>query len=304
MINIQLQIKCLSGFSRKKGDMERIFNEQLEKCGVEYFDYYLVHSVGVVNMEFIKKFDAFKFVEKMKKEGKILHIGFSFHDKPEMLEELLKAHPESEFVQIQLNYLDWNSASIESKKCYDLVAKYRRKCLVMEPVKGGTLAKIPEEVEKLFKSIRPESTAAEWAIRFAASQPNVFKVLSGMSTEAQLDENTRFMKDFEPLSPEEEKAVMQAAKIIRSGIAVPCTGCRYCVDTCPQNIPIPDYFSVYNTAKQFGKTINETVYYGNLSASHGKASSCIECGACENHCPQHLEIRKALKDVAAMFDVK
>ena len=287
-------------------DLPKIFNEQLERCGVEYFDYYWLHALGSGNYEKAQQTNAFDFIARMKAEGKIKHIGFSFHDDAGLLERILTDHPEVEYVQIQLNYLDWDDPTVQSGKCYEVCRKHGKPVMVMEPIKGGSLASIPEEADQILKEQRPELSTASWAIRFAASQENVKIVLSGMSNMEQMKDNLSYMKDFQPLNEAENTALQKATEIIRASIAVPCTACRYCVSEakCPKNIAIPDVFAIYNNLKRFSgpQGMVAATYYANLTESHGKAGDCIGSGQCEKHCPQHLPIRDYLRQVSAEMD--
>ncbi len=301
-----LATKMHFGFFDSREDMERIFREQLEMTGVEYFDYYLVHGVEESSYPKYEKFDCFGWVLEKKEKGLVKHAGFSFHGAPELLDEILTRHPEMEFVQIQLNYLDWEGEWIQSKKVYETAVKHGKSVFVMEPVKGGTLADLPEEAEKLLKEKNPEASCASWALRFAASLDNVEVVLSGMSTIEQVEDNIRCFDDLKPLNEDEIVLIKKAAEIINSQIAVPCTGCSYCTEGCPQQIPIPKYFSLYNEdmredMEHKGWTVSFT-YYDNLAAKYGRARDCVECGQCESICPQQIPIIAKLKDVSAHFD--
>ena len=285
-------------------DMERIFNEQLEKCGVDYFDYYLLHNMGVNAYKKACEFDSFGFGLRKKQEGKIKNFGMSFHDTPELLDGILAAHPELDFVQLQINYIDWENPGIQSGRCHEVARKHGKPIIVMEPCKGGNLALVPEAVQ-LMKEYNPTASVPSWAIRFAASQEGVMMVLSGMNTMEQLLDNTSYMADFKPLNKEEYKILGRVIDIINENTAIPCTTCRYCEKDCPKNIAIPDYFALYNGAKRAvtSNISSQFVYYMNLTANHGKAGDCIGYKQCESACPQHLKITELLKDVSATFDV-
>lgn len=287
----------------KPGDYQEKFDEQLNKCGVAYFDYYLLHNLGSGTYADTERLGGFDFMKKLKEKGYARHIGFSFHDTADLLDKILTEHPEMDFVQLQLNYVDWESESIQSRRCYEAARSHNKAIIVMEPVKGGTLAQVPPHVEKLFKARQPNLSVPSWAVRFAASLSGVEMVLSGMSNITQMLDNTSYMQDFVPLTGEEQSLVLQAAEMMRSGTVIPCTSCLYCVTDCPQRIPIPRYFTIYNQLKQFNNPILEEVYYSNLSkAGHGKASACIACGQCEQRCPQHIDIPGYMKEIARTFE--
>lgn len=285
-------------------DQERIFNEQLENCGVEFFDYYLLHNIGVSAYEQACKFDTFGFALKKKEEGKIKNVGISFHDTPELLDKILTAHPELDFVQLQINYIDWENPGIQSGRCHEVARKHNIPIVVMEPIKGGNLASVPEKAEEMMKAYDTDASVASWAIRFAASQEGVIMVLSGMNTMEKVLDNTSYMADFKPLNDEEYNIIGQVIDIINENTTIPCTTCRYCEAGCPENIAIPDYFALYNNAKGAvtDNITSQFVYYMNLTSTRGKASDCIKCRKCEDLCPQHLMITEYLKDVVKEFE--
>ncbi len=285
-------------------DNEKLFNEELEKCGVEYFDYYLLHAMNKERFEKAKKYGSFEFLKKMKAEGKIKHIGFSYHQDAQLLEEMLTVWPETEFVQLQINYIDWLNPTIQAKECYELCTKLGKPVIVMEPIKGGSLVNIPQEAEELFKAHNPDTSIASWAVRYAASLDNVMMVLSGMSNMDHVEDNTSYMENFVPLNEEEYKVIDKVVDIINSSIAIPCTACNYCVDGCPAGIPIPKYFALYNADLQsLNKGFSpQQTYYTNMVVTLPRANRCIGCGQCESACPQHLEIIEGLKLVSERFD--
>lgn len=284
--------------------MEVIFNEQLENCGVEYFDWYLLHNIGENVYGKCEKYGAFDFAARKKAEGKIKNLGMSFHDMPELFEEILKKHGEIlDFVQLQVNYVDWEQPNVQARRCVEIANKYGKPIIVMEPCKGGTLANVPEEVEKLFRACNPNATPAGWAMRYAASVPGVIRVLSGMNTMEQVKDNCSTFTDFKPLSEEERAAVDKAAEIILSNVAVPCTGCEYCTHDCPKGIPIPKYFALYNSIMaNTGSFSSQQVYYTNTALKSAGAGECLDCGQCENACPQHIAIRENLRKIAEKFE--
>ena len=300
-----LATKLHAGFIKTEEDRDKIFAEQCEKTGVTWFDYYLIHDVGAHHYEIYKKLSCFEWLRQKKADGFVKKIGFSFHDNAELLDRVLTEQPGMDFVQLQINYLDWESEGVQSRKCYEVAKKHGVPVIVMEPVKGGTLANVPESVERLFRGYNPEASVPSWAIRFAASLDGVFMVLSGMSNTAQLEDNISYMKEFVPLNDEERTLVAKAADLINSNISIACTGCSYCTDGCPVNIAIPKYFSLYNLDKQECKEKGWTPqgeYYDNLTKTFGKASDCVECGQCEGVCPQHLPVIELLKVVADHFE--
>lgn len=290
---------------REKDELETYFSAQLERCGVDYFDYYLIHDMGENRLEIAEKTEIFSFLSAKKAEGKIRKIGFSFHDTADVLEDLLTEHPEVDFVQLQINYLDWDSDAIQSRQLYETAVKHGKPVIVMEPIKGGTLAMLPNEAQKLLDARLPGHSAASWALRFAASLDNVQMVLSGMNTMEQLTENISCMEDFTPMSEEDLSCLKKVTDIINADTAIACTGCSYCIHDCPKDIAIPKYFSLYNTDLQELKTKSWTaqgMLYGHFAERFGKAGDCIQCGQCEKMCPQHLPIRKLLKTVAEHFE--
>lgn len=301
-----LATKLHCGFFDSLEGRDKVFNEQLTKTGAGYFDYYLLHGIDKGSLSKYEKYDCFKWLLDKKEKGLVKHAGFSFHDTADVLDDILTKHPEMEFVQLQINYLDWESEWIESRKNYEVCVKHGKPVIVMEPVKGGSLARVPEEAEKLFKAADPKRSVSSWAIRFAASLPGVMTVLSGMSTLEQVEDNTSFMENFVPLTEDEQKLCFKVADIINSQTAVPCTGCSYCTDGCPQHIAIPQYFSLYNEImredmEKKGWTVSFSSYDA-LTKTYGKASECIACGQCEEMCPQHLTIIDYLKKVSGRFD--
>lgn len=298
-----LTTKLHASYLKTKEDRDRIFEEQRQKTGVDYFDYYLIHAIDQELYSIYNEMDCFNWLIEKKKQGLVKHIGFSYHDSAEFLDQVLTEHPEMEFVQLQMNYLDWESAEVQSRKCYEVASKHGKPVIVMEPVKGGTLADVPAEVRESFAAYHPDLSVPSWAIRFVASLDNVAMVLSGMSNVEQLMDNISYMKEFVPMNAEETELVHRAAEMIKDSIAIPCTGCSYCTEGCPMQIAIPDLFRVYNKSKRGEITdVEANEEYRQLTESGGKARECLACGQCQVACPQHLEIINYLKDVAKCME--
>ena len=295
-------------FNFKSGDgpekLDAYFAEQLEKCGVDYFDYYLLHSLDAGSYETVQRLDTFGWGMKEKAAGRIKRLGFSFHDKAEVLDRILTDHPEAEFVQLQINYLDWEDERVQSRKCYETVRRHGKEVVIMEPVKGGKLANLPEEAAALLRQAHPDWSPASWAVRFAASLEGVLVVLSGMSNQEQMEDNSAYMQDFQPLNAQETGLLEQAAKILSALPAIPCTACRYCVDGCPVSIPIPEYFALYNEDQlnlREGRPVDRGAYQ-KLAANGALASACVGCKQCEHACPQHLNVTGWLERVAKTYE--
>lgn len=286
---------------QKQADYQKYFDIQLERCGVEYFDFYLLHAMNRERLNDTEEKGGFAFIKKMKEEGRIRHIGFSFHDTAEVLDEILTKHPELEFVQLQINYYDWESETVQSRKCYETAVKHGVPVIVMEPVKGGTLANMVGEPARLLKGLCSDASFASFAIRYAASLENVMLVLSGMSDEKQLADNTSYMREFTPLSDKEKETIEAVVQELAKMPTIACTKCRYCVEGCPKKILIPELFSDYNMSVQFGVNDQNRGSYAHHTAENGAAGDCIRCGKCETQCPQHLPIRELLEKVAKTF---
>jgi uncharacterized protein len=293
--------KLSDGHFNKNEDIRPLFESQLKAVGVEYFDFYLMHAQDRNNFEKYKKCKAYETALELKNEGKIKHFGISFHDTPEMLDKILNEYPQIEVVQIQLNYIDFESPSVKSRECYEVCCKHNKPVIVMEPVKGGKLVKLPENAQKIFDELNGEGSNASYAIRFAAGLENVAMVLSGMSNNDMVIDNVSYMKGFKPLNNGEKDAINKVVEIFKQMDDIPCTACSYCTEHCPKDIPIPDIFSCINTNKHFTDW-NQIYYYNVKTSGRGKASDCIKCGRCEHACPQHLEIRKLLEEAVEKFE--
>lgn len=296
--------KLPSFFLNNKEDMEKYFEEELKRCGVDYFDYYMLHNVSTWTLDALRQFDAYDFMKNLKKEGKVKHIGISLHDNAEILEEVLKEMPEIEFVQLQINYLDWENESIQAKQCYEIARKYGKEIIIMEPMKGGTLVDVPVEAENILKKHNPVLSIPGWALKYAMSLEGVSYVLSGTTTLEQLEDNLKTMENFKKITLEEKELLNNVVEIIKDAIEIPCTNCNYCLESCPENIPISKFFELYNIEKRLPSISfsPQQVYYRTYAMKTAKASECVYCEECVEKCPQHLEIPEYLEEVVELFE--
>lgn len=292
----------------KEEEVEPIFKEQLERCGVEYFDYYLLHNISPFSEAGYIDVDSYKFLKQQKDAGKIKKLGFSSHGDAKYIEKYLQKYPDMDFIQLQINYLDWESQTIESKKCYEVAKKHDLEVIVMEPLKGGFLANIPEDANDLIKKFNPTLTPVELALRFVANLDNVFMVLCGVSSYKQMEENIEIFENMQPLSKEELDLIKQVSELINSKITVSCTKCNYCINECPVNINIPYVFDLYNSEKllnEDGFTTYQVTYINYMkNKKNGPASACIDCGKCVEKCPQQINIPQVMKDVVESLENK
>lgn len=289
----------LPGFMIQDYDeCQRYFDRQLQRCGVDYFDVYLLHGLNRENYELAQRQDQFRFLREKKAQGRARRIGFSYHDSPELLDTILNAHPEVDVVVLQINYLDWNSPALQAEKLYTVAADHGKTVVVMEPVKGGHLAVLPEEAGVLLRAERPEDTMASWAIRFATDLDQVAVVLSGMNTLEQLEDNLRCHA---PLTDREKALLERCAGIIRSKTAVGCTGCGYCLSHCPVKMPISRYFTLYNEYARSPEEDWKMQYVYDTLGAQAKVSDCVQCGRCQAVCPQKLPISEHLLKLGRIF---
>lgn len=276
--------KLSANYFEKEEDIRPLFRQQLEACGVEYFDFYLMHAVSAARLPHYEGCRCFEIAQELKAEGKIRHLGMSFHDTADVLDQILTKHPEIEVVQIQFNYVDYADDKVQSRKCYEVCRRHGKPVIIMEPVKGGSLVNLPEAAQKILDKLEGGSNAS-YAIRFAAGFEGVIMVLSGMSTMEQMEDNISYMQDFQPLTEAEQEAVARVCAVFRNQELIPCTACRYCTEVCPQEIAIPELFAALNAKRQ-----NQAV----PAVAGGKPSDCLKCGKCEEICPQNLKIRELL----------
>ena len=299
MVATKLPAWCM----KAEADRDRIFEEQLARCGLDYFDFYLLHSVeDGGNGETYEKLNCYEWGLQKKAEGKIRHFGFSFHGSPEYLERVLDAHPEMEFVQIQLNYADWENPVVRSGRLYEILRDRGIPMIIMEPVKGGTLASLTPELEAKFRAARPDASVASWALRFVGSLPGVMTILSGMSSPEQMADNIGTFARFEPLTDAEQALVKEVRDIMLNVPQIGCTACRYCTDGCPMGISIPDVFRAVNTMRLYHEEFRPKSFYNGLVSHSGRAGDCVGCGQCESVCPQHLPIIDLLREASALLD--
>lgn len=283
-------------------DVRKMFETSMERTQAGYFDFYLMHNVNRNNIADFDRLNVWEYVQDLKKQGLVKNAGFSFHDTAEMLDDLLTKHPYVDFVQLQLNYIDWESDGVQSRKCYEVARKHGKPIIVMEPVKGGALAGLSEEIQAMYKAVNPDLSIPSWAVRFVASLDGLVTVLSGMSSLEQMQDNLSYMKNFQPLNDTERATIAKAVEILNNTPTVPCTACRYCVDDCPQKINIPGIFKALNGYRVYQNAAKEASRYQEAIKDGGAAKDCLECGLCESHCPQHLEIRELLKEASSVFD--
>lgn len=300
--SFQLATKMPVWMAHNKEDLQKLFDTQLERTGAGYFDYYLLHALDKSRVDEVEKMGAWEFVKEMKEKGLIKHLGFSFHDSAECLEGILIRHPEAEFVQLQINYMDWDNKDVQSGKCYEVARKYEKPVIIMEPIKGGSLAVMRPDIQNIFKEAAPDLSVASWAIRYAASLEGIVTVLSGMSDLSQMEDNLSYMSDFKPLNQKEQELIKKVVGELDKTPTIPCTGCKYCVDDCPQKINIPGIFSCFNNYKLYQNLDMAKGSYAWNTKTNGNASDCIACGSCESHCPQHLDIIDTLKEAAALLE--
>lgn len=297
-----LATKLMASFAPTEKAAKEEFETSLDRTGAGYFDYYLLHALDAGNYKKYEKFHLWDFVREEKEKGRIKHYGFSFHDTPELLDKILTDHPEAEFVQLQINYADWEKPSVQSRGIYEVARKHDKPIVVMEPIRGGSLADPPKEIREIFDRADPRASYASWAVRFAASLEGILTVLSGMSDEDQMKDNLSYMKNFRPMSKEELLTIQEAQTVYGSIKNIPCTACRYCTEGCPEKLDIPGIISALNLRSSSGQLIRSEEEYAEAVSSGGRAGKCIKCHKCEKVCPQHIEITKELMRATEIFE--
>lgn len=297
-----LATKLNARYAKNEEEAKQQIFTSLERTGAGYFDYYLLHAIMRENIQLYEDYHLWDYVRELKEKGLIRHWGFSFHHEAAMLDRLLTEHPEAEFVQLQINYADWNNPSVQAKECYEIARKHNKPIIVMEPVKGGTLAAPPSKITDILNAGDSAASPSSWAIRFAASLPGVKTVLSGMSNMAQMEDNLSYMKDFSPLNQSEQEMIQKVQDVLLQIDSIPCTNCHYCTAGCPREIPIPDVFSCMNKNLLYENLTGARKQYMNETKDSGKASDCIACGQCEAVCPQHISIISRLQECAAVLE--
>lgn len=286
---------------KNESDTQRIFDEQLQRTGAGYIDFYLLHGVDAAHLKNYDDFGCWEWAQKMKAKGLIRNFGFSFHAKPELLDQVLTDHPEVDFVQLQINYFDWDNGPDNSGKCYEIARKHNTPVIIMEPVKGGSLAAFGESLEEKMHAVAPGKSIASWAMRFCATLDGVVTVLSGMSSQEQVTDNIDTVKTLQPFTPEEKACLEAVVKELHNAPTIGCTACRYCVDGCPAAIKIPDIIREYNTVLTYGVTERSRSSYRSVTSDGHGADTCIQCAQCEGICPQHLPVIDILQKVSGIF---
>lgn len=300
--SFQTATKLPAWAASSKEETRQMFYTSLERMGVEYFDFYLLHNCGGPRTESFDKYEVWDFLKEQKQKGLIKKLGFSLHDKAEVLDEILNKHPDMDFVQLQINYADWESPSVESRKCYETACRHNMPVVIMEPVKGGSLLNVPDSIKDILKEADPDASLASWAIRYAASLDNIVTVLSGMSNIEQMKDNLSYMEDFKPLNESEREVIKRVQKALDEIPIIPCTNCQYCVKGCPNEVKIPQIFNSLNLNTVFNNLESAKRNYFFETNKGGKASECIGCRECEQVCPQHIEISEILKEAAGMLE--
>lgn len=300
--SFQIATKCPAFIVKEAEEAKNMIWTSLKRIGTDYIDFYLLHNLGGSRTQDFERFGIWDYAQELKAKGVVKHVGFSIHDNADALDKILTEHPETEFVQFQLNYDDWESPTIQARRCHEVALKHGKPIVVMEPLKGGNLTNPPESVRKIFLEANPDVSLASWGIRYAASLGNIITVLSGMSTLDQVRDNVSFMENFKPLSPDELAIVDKAREELGKIPNIPCTGCQYCVEGCPMDINIPNVFAAYNRKLVYDDVKGAKSLYGLELMKHGKASDCVACGECKRVCPQHIEIIENLKTIGEDFD--